>query len=230
MKNWNRAVQRTDGPGQAVRFRPPREDLNAPDLYIPAMSVVTYVLLYGLVLGTQNRFHPERLYYMAIKSLTILLFELAMLKVGGFVLNISHEFAIFDFLAILGYGFVGVIVVLLASLLLGRTGRLVALTYSSISTFFFSVCQIFVSSQFYMCACIYMCVDSKPEAHLPTRFDQHPSVKSAETSNLLFVRCCRHSDRHVLSPYMMKFVTFTMLLCVTIGAFLSLSLLAMLDI
>lgn len=42
----------------------PRFDLNAPDLYIPAMSFITYVLVAGLALGTQNRYGSG-----AVKSL-----------------------------------------------------------------------------------------------------------------------------------------------------------------
>lgn len=34
---------------------PPRLDVNAPDLYIPLMAFVTYILMSGFVLGTQKR-------------------------------------------------------------------------------------------------------------------------------------------------------------------------------
>ena len=34
---------------------PAREDVNAPDLYIPLMAFITYVLMSGFVLGTQGR-------------------------------------------------------------------------------------------------------------------------------------------------------------------------------
>ena len=33
----------------------PRHDVNAPDLYIPAMAFVTYVLMTGLSLGLMER-------------------------------------------------------------------------------------------------------------------------------------------------------------------------------
>ena len=33
----------------------PRYEINAPDLYIPVMAFVTYILLAGVILGTQNR-------------------------------------------------------------------------------------------------------------------------------------------------------------------------------
>lgn len=56
--------------GQVEGYKPPREDLNAPDLYIPGistsnlfpvshgdivMSFVTYVLLYGIMLGAGKK-------------------------------------------------------------------------------------------------------------------------------------------------------------------------------
>lgn len=34
----------------------PRFDVNAPDLYIPAMGFITYVLVAGVALGTQNKY------------------------------------------------------------------------------------------------------------------------------------------------------------------------------
>ena len=33
----------------------PRDDINTPDLYIPFMAFVTYILLAGAILGIQNR-------------------------------------------------------------------------------------------------------------------------------------------------------------------------------
>ncbi len=54
--------------GQIEGYKPPRDDLNAPDLYIPGMfysrgletytlvmSFVTYVLLYGIMLGAGQK-------------------------------------------------------------------------------------------------------------------------------------------------------------------------------
>jgi hypothetical protein len=34
----------------------PKFDVNAPDLYIPTMAYVTYVLLVGYILGLKNAF------------------------------------------------------------------------------------------------------------------------------------------------------------------------------
>lgn len=35
-------------------WKPPTHDLNAPDLYIPSMAFVTYILLSGYVYGLQD--------------------------------------------------------------------------------------------------------------------------------------------------------------------------------
>ena len=37
----------------------PKFDVNAPDLYIPTMAYVTYILLVGYVLGLRNAFSPD---------------------------------------------------------------------------------------------------------------------------------------------------------------------------
>lgn len=58
----------------SVRFNPdepvaPRDDVNSPDLYIPSMAIVTYVLVCGFLLGTRNDFTPEKLGLQASSAL-----------------------------------------------------------------------------------------------------------------------------------------------------------------
>ena len=54
-QNWARKSAESDGYDQTTDIRTkwalPRDDTCAPDLYIPLMSFVTYVLLYGLYTG-----------------------------------------------------------------------------------------------------------------------------------------------------------------------------------
>lgn len=125
--------------GQPERFRTPREDVNAPDLYIPCMALVTYVLLYGLQLGVKGQFHPEKLYSQAMFASVLLALELGVVKFSGFLLGIANEFALFDFMAVLGYGFVGLLISLGMGLLFGTLARRIAFLYMTISIFFFSV-------------------------------------------------------------------------------------------
>jgi hypothetical protein len=48
----------------------PRYDINAPDLYIPTMAYVTYVLVAGLVLGMQDRYVSLKIQVEPLSSLT----------------------------------------------------------------------------------------------------------------------------------------------------------------
>ena len=38
---------------------PPRQDVNAPDMYIPTMAVFTYILILGFMAGTKGQFSPQ---------------------------------------------------------------------------------------------------------------------------------------------------------------------------
>jgi len=44
-KSWARIGRRNEQTGK-MEFNPPRDDINSPDLYIPVMSCVTYVILF----------------------------------------------------------------------------------------------------------------------------------------------------------------------------------------
>lgn len=43
------------------------QDDNAPDLYIPLMSFITYIIVTGYVKGTKNSFTPEVLVEVSSK-------------------------------------------------------------------------------------------------------------------------------------------------------------------
>ncbi|EPS93220.1 hypothetical protein FOMPIDRAFT_1136636, partial [Fomitopsis schrenkii] len=136
-KPWSRRVRRSEN-GQA-EWQAPRDDLNAPDLYIPLMAIVTYVLLAGLHSGLHSRFHPEILGITTSKALAVVLVDFLFVKLGCYFLNISGSiYQILDLLAYDGYKFVGVIVTLIAGLLgFGRSLYIAVFTYSFFATAFF---------------------------------------------------------------------------------------------
>lgn len=47
-------MEQTDDNGQVGAYAPPRSDLNAPDLYIPVMSFITYVIITGIMSGLDS--------------------------------------------------------------------------------------------------------------------------------------------------------------------------------
>ncbi|GBC08728.1 hypothetical protein RclHR1_08340014 [Rhizophagus clarus] len=114
---WSRLVKRSEQNGQMEGYKPPRDDINSPDLYIPVMALVTYVLLTGIVAGTEHKFHPEVLGVNATTAFFLMILELAFIKGGCYLLNITTETSILDILAYSGYKFIGVIITLLVGLI-----------------------------------------------------------------------------------------------------------------
>jgi len=90
-------------------FLPPREDINSPDMYIPVMAFVTYILLSTLLAGLRGAFRPELLGLTATNAFAVVVIELLLLKLGTYLLNISNESQWLDLVAYSGYKFVGVI-------------------------------------------------------------------------------------------------------------------------
>jgi hypothetical protein len=117
---WSRQ-QRLSSNGQEGYYLPPREDTNSPDMYIPMMALVTYILLSTLLAGLRGQFHPELLGYTATSAFTVVLAEILTLKLGTYLLSISSSSQLLDLVAYSGYKFVGVILTLLLSETLNRT-------------------------------------------------------------------------------------------------------------
>jgi protein transport protein YIF1 len=117
----------------------PRYDINAPDLYIPAMAYITYVVLAGFILGTQERFSPEQLGIQASSALAYNIFELIVYTITLYVSNISTSLRTLDLVAFSGYKYAIVVAILCASIMFGSTGYYIGLIYCGSSLAFFLV-------------------------------------------------------------------------------------------
>ncbi|ORZ04975.1 hypothetical protein BCR41DRAFT_312575 [Lobosporangium transversale] len=115
-KLWTRLLKRSETTGETIGYLSPRDDINAPDMYIPVMAFVTYVLLIGISMGADNKFSPEILGPTASSALAVILLEFTMIKLVIYLLNITSEVPILDLLAYSGYKFVGIIVSIIAQL------------------------------------------------------------------------------------------------------------------
>jgi len=93
----------------APAYAPPRDDINSPDMYIPVMALVTYILLATLLAGLRGQFRPELLASTATWALGVVGFEIASLKLGTYILGISSQSQLLDLIAYSGYKFVGII-------------------------------------------------------------------------------------------------------------------------
>jgi len=131
-KQWRRRKVNDNDPYSA--YHPPREDYNAPDLYIPTMAFLTYILLVGFVLGTLGQFSPEVLATLATSTLLAWfleaiglwgLFMCALDQGGGGggngqpVSSSSSGPTLLELYAYCGYKYVSLIVDLLIGCLLG---------------------------------------------------------------------------------------------------------------
>lgn len=111
------------GSGYATMYLPPRDDLNSPDMYIPIMSLITYILLSTVLAGIRGTFKPEILGSITTTSIFVILVEMAILRLAIYILNITNESQLIDLAAYSGYKFVGVIVTLfLAEVFTGGQG------------------------------------------------------------------------------------------------------------
>ncbi|GCC17827.1 hypothetical protein chiPu_0017696 [Chiloscyllium punctatum] len=119
----------------------PREDFhaNAPDLYIPTMAFITYILLAGVALGIQQRFSPEVLGMCASTALVWIIIEVLALVLALYLISVHTDLTTFDLIAYSGYKYVGMIITILAGLLFGRDGYYVALAWTSCAIMFFLV-------------------------------------------------------------------------------------------
>ncbi|XP_053613823.1 protein YIF1B-B [Plodia interpunctella] len=117
----------------------PRYDINAPDLYIPSMGYVTYVLLAGFMLGLQHRFSPEQIGMQASSALAYIIFEMILYLVTLYITNTNTNLKTLDLLAFSGYKYIIMIGSLLAGLMLGRTGYYCSLVYTSFTLSYFLV-------------------------------------------------------------------------------------------
>lgn len=107
-------------------------DLYRPDLYIPIMSFITLVLLNGVILGFQNKFHPELLYMSFTRIICVHLILNLLYKFVGYFFDISLKY--FDLIAFTGYKFF--VINLIKILKFNRITKIFSF-YFYISFFFF---------------------------------------------------------------------------------------------
>lgn len=77
--------------------------LYRPDMYIPAMSLITLVLFKGMLLGLSNKFHPEILGITLTRIILIHFGACLLYKAISYFLDISLDFK--DILCFTGYKF-----------------------------------------------------------------------------------------------------------------------------
>nr|XP_039260338.1 protein YIF1B-B-like [Styela clava] len=117
----------------------PRFDINAPDLYIPVMAYITYILFSGISLGILDKFSPEELGIQASSAFVWLAIEIALIMFSLYLVNVRTDLGTWDVVSFCGYKYFGMIVIMAAGLVFRSAGYWAALGYMSLSIAYFLV-------------------------------------------------------------------------------------------
>lgn len=112
--SWQRIPDTQSQASGSLSFLPPKDDVNSPDLYIPIMGLVTYILVWNMQKGLQGSFNPENLYYKLSSTLAFVGLDLVILKLGLYLLvNVnSPTSSLTELVCYVGYKFVPLSLVL----------------------------------------------------------------------------------------------------------------------
>ena len=116
------------------KFALPKQDKNAPDLYIPLMSFITYVLLFGLCKGIDSGFTPEMLINAIWRCLILQCVECVVIKFGLSLMSVPLPFL--DLFAYTGYKYVGLCINTVARFF-GTTFNILSSVYMSVMLAYF---------------------------------------------------------------------------------------------
>lgn len=117
----------------------PRYDINAPDLYIPTMGYITFIVLAGFILGMQERFTPEQLGIQASSALAYNIFEIIVYTITLYVANIQTNLRTLDLVAFSGYKYAIIVAILCSGMLFSSGGYWLAVLYCGLTLGFFLV-------------------------------------------------------------------------------------------
>ena len=107
--------------------------LTHPDLYIPIMSFLTYILFKGLSLGMRNSFSPEKLGLVATRSLFLEFMFISVSKLIGYFIDVPR-LRVLDMLAFSGYKY---FIIVLMFLMRIPVVTFLAKIYLNLAFFFF---------------------------------------------------------------------------------------------
>lgn len=121
------------------QYSGPKFNVNAPDLYIPLMAFITYVLGAGYMLGLKDKFSPEQLGYLSSSALVCLSTEVCLLVIIFHFCNVRCWFNFIHYIAFCSYKFVPIVLSMLISLLFKTTGYYITIVYSTLALGYYMI-------------------------------------------------------------------------------------------
>jgi hypothetical protein len=103
-----------------------------PEMYTPAMAIITLVLFKGFILGISNRFHPEFIGFFFTRTIFFHFIICLLYKTACYFLDV--QISIKDLLCVVGYKFLIILFIKIFQLIF--LGNLLSL-YFYVAYFFF---------------------------------------------------------------------------------------------
>jgi hypothetical protein len=111
----NNQIKQYAGPDTPPLYELPTLDENAPDLYLPSMTLITYVLLCAICYGGAGQFSPEVIPDVTTKCFLTQTLEVLAIRVGFYMMQAPVAFL--DLFAYTGYKYLGLCVNLLVGMI-----------------------------------------------------------------------------------------------------------------
>ncbi len=122
-KVWARQNADDGNNGAFYKKALPKHDVNAPDLYLPLMAFVSYVLMYAYLKGTENQFTPEDIINAVWRCLLLHMVEAVVIKIGVNIVS-SSSVSFMDIVSYTGYKYVGLCGTVMAGFFDGWLGTI----------------------------------------------------------------------------------------------------------
>ena len=113
--------------------------MDTPDLYIPSMSFVTYILMVGYVLGTQGRFSPDLLGITATSALVWLTLEISVSLVATYLTGMYTSGLWHRLCVLSGYKFFYMVCCISVFGVLGPSGYYISILATALSNVLFTI-------------------------------------------------------------------------------------------
>lgn len=131
LKKWtyNRQPEQIQG---AQKYRPPRYDVNAPDLYIPLTAVWTYIIFVSIHQVVMGKFKPDIMYHTLSSSLMGWTFHAVVAGLLLRIMSLPSSISWVELFALTGYSFVPVCLSIVCGYLGGYWGYYISWAYGSL--------------------------------------------------------------------------------------------------
>lgn len=115
--------------------------LLSPDLYIPLMSFMTFILMVCLARGIGQEFKPDLIGYYTSNCLFFAILEMLLYKLILLVVRVK-TLSLIDLIAFLNYKFVGLCLILMVNFIIGGWITTIVKIYFSISFVYYMYAEL----------------------------------------------------------------------------------------